>query len=383
MEPERKLVSVFQVDLTDKSPEAALNEVSAASGYYFAYEVNMPALLNRSAFRYHDKISITDLMEAMTADTPLRYFILKDQVILQPAPQKKSTAYLIGKIVDDSTKVVIPYATVEIKSRNIGVVADFRGRFKLSLKELLPADTLLVSSMGYQKRFFLPAELVTGDSMIVQLQERTFMQREVKVEDSRYVSQSLGVRSAKSQGETYVDTHGQQTALFFNNDAGWTGKIEKIRYFLSPKGNTHAPFRVHIYAPATAGNGPGDDLITSFLVVKPDIIRGWYEVDVFEFEIDIPEGGFYVALEGVFPNNPGELMQSIDQQALKGPGLKKRKDQMIRLLSYGQRIGFRKSRENLTWHYSLSGTWFQLERQSFNVMMGAQLLVEPQKDDDE
>ncbi|MEL7147147.1 MAG: carboxypeptidase-like regulatory domain-containing protein, partial [Bacteroidota bacterium] len=334
-------IQVFDLDLSNQSPVNALKSIEDLSGFHFAYEVSLPSLLNPEAFISYHGVTVVSLMEALTSETSVRFLLVDDQIILRRTVPPIVKTYLIGQIIDDDTLLGIPYATIEIKSRNVGVVADYCGRFKLNLRDMQVADTLLVSSMGYERRLFSFDEINFNDSLKIYLKEKAFLKREITIKKDKYLSQSTGTRAGKPKGETYVDTHGQQTALFVPNQEGLEGKIEKVRYYLSPKGNTHAPFRVHIYAPDSAGKGPGLDMIPVFLVVKPDIIRGWYEVDVFEYEIDIPENGFYVALEGVFPNDPRELLQTIDQTALKGPGLKKRKDQMIRLLSYGQRIGFR------------------------------------------
>ncbi|WP_460949897.1 DUF5686 and carboxypeptidase-like regulatory domain-containing protein [Spirosoma daeguense] len=53
-----------------------------------------------------------------------------------------------GKITDRSTGQGVPFASIAVKGKSVGTQADVDGNYQLPLR--LPADTLLVSAMGYQ-----------------------------------------------------------------------------------------------------------------------------------------------------------------------------------------------------------------------------------------
>ncbi|MGB3467339.1 MAG: carboxypeptidase-like regulatory domain-containing protein [Cyclobacteriaceae bacterium] len=366
----------FSVDLRGKSADEALNLLSDSSGYYFAYLYDIPKQLNEAGFRSYTNVSLNKVLDLLIANTSIEYFYLKDQVILRELTIINPPKYLVGKILQAGTQKAVPYATIELKGKNLGVVSDFKARYTLNVETAGEGDTLLISSVGYVKQEIPFAAISLTDSLRVMLEEKSYAIAPVEISRSHYIAKVLGEVVKKLQGEMYMDTHGQQAALFFSNEDSLAGKIENLRFYLSPKGNTHAPFRVRLYDVNLATGQPGRDLIPNFLVVQPEIIRGWYEVDVFEYEIDIPAAGFFVAIEGVFPTDPELIMRELDTNLLKSNGVKKKKDLILRVLSYGQRIGFRRSKENRTWHYSLSGEWFQLPRQSYNVMMGARLLID-------
>jgi hypothetical protein len=62
---------------------------------------------------------------------------------------RAQTVLISGKVTDKETEEAIPFANVYIKGTVIGVQTDFDGKYKMEIK--LPADSLLASSIGYNK----------------------------------------------------------------------------------------------------------------------------------------------------------------------------------------------------------------------------------------
>jgi len=96
--------------------------------------------------------------------------------------------------------------------------------------------------------------------------------------------------------------------------------------------------------------------------VKPNIKSGWFRVDLSDYDITVPKEGFFVAIEGVYPN--------LDSQEMKT-----QKSSFPNTISYGQRLGYNKKRGKNTWHYSLTHTWFQVTDKNYNVMISAEILT--------
>lgn len=367
---------MLSVNLKGTTINQAIEQIKDSSGYYFAYAFDVPGKLNPAGLQNYEQVSLDQVLMELTKSTNVEFIYVKDQIVLRELPAIKKNEYLLGQVYEAESGRILPYATIELKGKKIGTVSNYKAYFKLNIREAGEYDTLLISSVGYQKKEMAFNQVDLNDSLKVFLSIKVIKMPSILISANKYLKSSVGGNAKKSQGEMYVDTHGQQTALFIENQQNLVGKIEKLRFFLSPKGNIHAPFRVHVYDMDSVTDAPGQDLINSFLVVQPDIIRGWYEIDVFEYDIDIPKNGFYVAFEGVFPNDSDYIIRNMDADSATLQGIKNKKDVIIRILSYGQRIGFRKSKKNETWHYSLSGKWFQLKKQSFNVMMGASLLID-------
>ncbi|MEO9511935.1 MAG: carboxypeptidase-like regulatory domain-containing protein [Flavobacteriaceae bacterium] len=69
-----------------------------------------------------------------------------------------------SKLVDAKTKKGIPYATIQYGEHE-GVITNEEGRFSFILDETVPLDSIYISSMGYEKTGFTPAQL--QDSIVV------------------------------------------------------------------------------------------------------------------------------------------------------------------------------------------------------------------------
>jgi len=197
---------------------------------------------------------------------------------------------------------------------------------------------------------------------VVYLKRKFFVIPEIPVKAKDFKKQKLGNTKRFSFGSMYIDTHGQQTALFIKNKRNIEGRLLSVKYFLSRKGNTYSPFRVRIYAKNKKTGGPGIDLIKEIIIVKPNIKSGWFRVDLSDYDITVPKEGFFVAIEGVYPN--------LDSQEMKT-----QKSSFPNTISYGQRLGYNKKRGKNTWHYSLTHTWFQVTDKNYNVMISAEILT--------
>ncbi len=368
----------FSIDLTSRKITEALSIISDSVDCFFAYKSGIPNELNKSALLKYDEISLNELLISLTDGTRIIYLFRGNQVILKRKVVEKTQKYLTGVIREVNSKQTIPYASVEIKHKYKGVVSDYQGNFKLPLKDISDSDTLLFSSLGYQRQEYVFTQLKLNDSLEINLSSESIQMKEIAIVFPNFLDKRVGEDAKKPHGEMYLDTQGQQTAFYIDNSDQLKGKIERLIYYLSRKGNVNAPFKVHIYSVDQYTGEPGKDLLNEFVVAKPNIVNGWFELDILLLDIDIPKNGFYIGMEGIFPDRlaiyqTGGILAKERSKKRRG----KKRDIYLSELSYGQRLGFRKAKKNLTWHYSPSGKWFQLKKQSYNVMIGAKLLIEP------
>src|SRR3954465_13248450 len=61
---------------------------------------------------------------------------------------------LAGKIVDSKTGEPVPYASVRVKDKSIGVVANDAGDFQMSIRIKAQGDSIIVTSIGYNTGHF-------------------------------------------------------------------------------------------------------------------------------------------------------------------------------------------------------------------------------------
>ncbi|MBN2820852.1 MAG: carboxypeptidase-like regulatory domain-containing protein [Bacteroidales bacterium] len=283
---------------------------------------------------------------------------------------------LSGAIFEDSSFVSIPYVSVSIAGRSEGCIADHLGRFELNISWSDDKyDTLVFSSMGYV-RDTLIIEPEKAEFLNFFMKEKFFKVEPVIILPTKYDVFEVGNTANRTSGNLYLDTHGQQTALFISAEKNRKGYITSVSYYLSERGNTDAPFRVRIYEADSTGM-PGKDLIEDALVVKPEQGGGWYTISLLKLGINMPEQGIFVAIEGVFPDDFDHYYG--DTEFIDLRKMDRNSNQSV--LNYGQRLGYNRKCRKDTWHYSISKVWFQLESQSFGVMISAVVKYEMENEE--
>jgi CarboxypepD_reg-like domain len=83
----------------------------------------------------------------------------------------QSDAWIEGKIIDAGSRKPIPFATIKLKNRAMGVISNADGDFQLPLRYKLLEDTLLISCIGYNTRIVIMNSLLSDDLNIIMLTE--------------------------------------------------------------------------------------------------------------------------------------------------------------------------------------------------------------------
>lgn len=63
--------------------------------------------------------------------------------------------FIIGKLLDSKTKEPVPFASIRIKDRALGMISNTDGSFKIPLKFKEYGDFIEISSMGYETKELL------------------------------------------------------------------------------------------------------------------------------------------------------------------------------------------------------------------------------------
>lgn len=83
-----------------------------------------------------------------------------------------------GKVLDDSTKQVIPYVNIFNESKRQGYYADVDGTFTI---EAEIGDTLILSAIGYLSQVYFLTDSSTWKNLILTLEPRTYEIGEAKI----------------------------------------------------------------------------------------------------------------------------------------------------------------------------------------------------------
>lgn len=358
----------INVSFKEKSIEEVIKYLQNYEGVGFSYSRNLINLDKKISGHYKNmelKLVLDDIFDQ--SDVIYRY--KAGMIILQPKPQNVDKLMITGTIKTINEGVPIEFAGVQLATSGKGTITDNQGKFSMIIKKEELNDSLIISSLGFERTAFVVSSFVESARHIVFLKRRIVNLEELQVKATDFRTYKLGNKGALSFGSIYIDTQGQQTALYIKNKKSKKGTISSVSFYLSKKGNTTSPFRVRIYERESLGVKPGKDLLKEVIIAKPNIQGGWYKIDLSQFHIVAPEDGFFVAIEGIFPfdylkENAG--FQDISDET---------DEQVPNTVSYGQRLGYSNKKGRNTWHYSLAHTWFQLKEQNYNVMIAAEILT--------
>lgn len=369
---------IYSGKFEDLSLPDALNYLQLVTGFQFAYSSSLIA--SNTKISYHFNGSLKELLNGFCEKTGFGYTVFGSQVLLKKEPAK-SRLILKGKILESDSLLPLAYASISIKNFSSGSIGDINGNFELELEDKNFYDTLVFSSMGYGHIVLPVKDFIDRKSKTIILKPISYELPPAKVSSKDFKKVIMGNRKNIPNGSLYLDTHGQQAALEIENKENINGKILALNYYLSPKGNTEAPFRVRLYLKDSVTGGPGKDLLPEILVVKPDVKKGWFAVNVSEYHIEVPSEGFFIAMEGIYPNDYNFYAGDNEFVELSPGDEVEVEEPDLATITYGQRLGFTRNKKdkNNTWHYSLSHTWFQLKKQPFGLMASADIQMKKER----
>ena len=214
---------------------------------------------------------------------------------------------LTGTVVETGTGKPIPFATIELLARHLGVQATETGTFILNLPPSPnPTDSLRVASLGFTPRVLA---LPTTTPYRLELTALAVPLTEVVVRPSTTKPMRLG---PEEDGDRFG--FGGGTILSAERSSGWqvarkftdapVGIILSVRFYLKPnpncgKSSVKTPFRIRIYAADGPNGAPGTDLLTAS-VLTAATKTGWHEVNLTTYQLLSQAGGFFVAMEWLY-----------------------------------------------------------------------------------
>ena len=75
-----------------------------------------------------------------------------------------------GTIFDKDSNAPLPYASVGIKNKNSGGIADKHGRFNIDLSHILSSDSIVFSHIGYRSATFRVSDMDSTRDVLISLQ---------------------------------------------------------------------------------------------------------------------------------------------------------------------------------------------------------------------
>jgi hypothetical protein len=252
-----------------------------------------------------------------------------------------------GQVVDAQSKKPLEFVQVYIPQTTVGTISDMDGKFSIGIPGNIEADSFTVFVLGYEQQS-LPIKAFQEANKQVFLKSTAYQMNEVEVisKGCKKIKKKIwGPNAKKGLGFFYVAL-GAQIAVYIPNDKQKVGYLESVRYYIAQEGIPDTKFRVRVYAADGKDGGPGTDLLHENILLQASQGEEWIELNMTDYNIELPEDGLYVAMEWLPENSP---------RARYGTG-------QIR----GQVLGgilTSKKKEEVTWSKDfLSGKWKQHQK---------------------
>lgn len=348
-----------------KKSESIRNYIKYTAVKYnisYTYRSDMPDLNIRKSIDC-ENMSLKDFLTQLFRNTNMNYICYNEQIILTQKNKVSAVKTMKGQVLDAESKLPIPYAGILILPTEEAVIADYSGRFELQYNSRAK-DSIRIAALGYNSRTVSPQKYSKSVNPIF-LKRKTYPLENINIKATDYFTKKSGNAGLIAFGSVYIDTHGQQAALFIENPESARGKVKSVSFKLSGKGNISAPFRLRIYAADSTGYKPGKDLMHDVIILRPQN-AGWFTAEISQYRITAPAEGFFVAIQGVYPPDFESRYQENEFTELN-------KEPELKDLIYGQMLAYNLKRKNKTWHYSLSHRWFQTDKNRFNIMIKAKI----------
>jgi hypothetical protein len=353
----------------------ALDSISTFYHIHFSYQSNLPGLYQTVSYK-GTLNQIDKSLNIILRNTGLTYRFVAGQVVISALKESLShNIYIKGKLCRYGTTEPVSFAGIEMKRAGKGIISDENGFFSIDINPQFENDTLCVSSINFKSILIPVKELTLPGLHTFYMVQRTYALPDIEIKASMLKREVVGNHKLFSAGAFYLDTHGQQTALHIYKGKNQNGRLLSASFYLSGKGNTDAPFRVHVYAVDTVTGKPTEELLPEMIIIKPQNGKGWYKIDLANYRINMPETGLFIGIEGIFPGDyESSFIEGNEEPG--NPGTENNDDFDGETLSYGQQIGYSGGNQNNTWHYSTGHSWFQLKKKHFNAMISAEVSCE-------
>ncbi|MBS1744253.1 MAG: carboxypeptidase-like regulatory domain-containing protein [Bacteroidetes bacterium] len=208
-----------------------------------------------------------------------------------------------GRIVNKSSKVSVPFATIGLFKENLGTNANERGEFRLIAKKI-ENDTLIISCVGYETSK-IPVEKLT-QNMEIQLEEKKVTLKEIVV-NGKY-DKSILLNDYSNCGMNWFIGSGSVVML--------------AQHFRSPSQHSllkeinlckfigDCIFRIRVFNMDSLSRRPSTELTDTIIEVRSRSKH--VNINLEKYKIFIPEMDFFVAIEWLYiPFNENKVKSNI------------------------------------------------------------------------
>lgn len=195
-----------------------------------------------------------------------------------------------GVVKDSISGNPIPYVSVWVENENIGTTSEENGEFVINTND--QNKNLVFSALGFKKK-----TVKVSQSKVVKLSESALEIAEILISNNRKEKTQLEIGKTKNRVAEAFDNGPKMDAKFFPYLPEYkkTSWIKKATIMIDNK-IEDATIRIQLYNVNENGY-PGDQLLDKNYIVTLKKGINKQEVDLTDFNIQMPETGVFVVFE--------------------------------------------------------------------------------------
>lgn len=195
-----------------------------------------------------------------------------------------------GVVMDSLSGSAIPYVSVWVENENIGTTSEENGEFAINVSD--KNKNLVFSALGFERKV-----VKVSESKIVSLSPSAVEIGEILISNNRKEKTQIEIGKTKNRVAEAFDNGPKMDAKFFQYLPEYkkTSWIKKATITVDSKIDD-AVIRIQLYN-VDANGFPSDELIDKnyIVILKKGITK--QEVDLTEFNLEMPETGVFVVFE--------------------------------------------------------------------------------------
>ena len=202
-------------------------------------------------------------------------------------------------IIVNSNRDPLAYTNIVALNKRVGTVTNEIGAFRLS--NMLPEDSLKISTVGFIAKVMAVKELVGHDT--IWLTENVQQLDAVVIENLAAYKQerNIGYTDYPKNG-TFTMGPGDQLATYIPNQQDKEGWIKGVSFKVKTFGKCDNSMRVRVLQMDPLHFMPAEDLLAENVIVTPGDLKKSTYVDLSSYRLVMPKAGVFVVLEWIYPD---------------------------------------------------------------------------------
>lgn len=208
---------------------------------------------------------------------------------------------LKGRVVDNTNKEPIPFASIGIKGKTYGTVCDENGNFALKVGSFADNDSLKVSAIGYAAKTIAMSVAKNYINETIGLNPASVQLSEIKIKPQKTVTKVLGnKRYNKNICISFQGAEGNwkgtEISIKANNKKGRLVFIENFNFYIVKNLYLDSlTFRLNFYKEDKEGL-PGENILRQPIIFKTIVKEGIVSLNLKNYLINTDDD-FFMSLE--------------------------------------------------------------------------------------